>query len=344
MSRTLVIRLSALGDVAMLVPVLYSVAAKYPDEEFILVTKSPLLGIFEYKPSNVTVFPVYSKDKHKGIKGLLRLTKELSILNPDKVVDAHNVLRSMYIRTFFRLKGKKIEIIDKGKVGKKALSKRHNKKLVPLKTSIQRYVDVFKSVGYDFELKFRSIFEYADRDFKQIEFIAGTKSNTWIGIAPFAKHQGKIYPLEKMEEVLKNLSSRSDVKIFLFGGGKEETEHLNNWTERYPSSICVAGKMKFPEELLLMSYIDVMLTMDSGNMHLASLVGTPVVSVWGATHPYAGFYGFGQDPNNAVQANLPCRPCSVYGNKPCFRNDYACLNNISPEIIVKKVESILNHS
>ena len=339
MSRTLIIRLSALGDVAMLVPVLYSAAEKYPDEEFILVTKSPLLGIFEYRPSNVTVFPVYAKDKHKGIKGLFRLVKELSILKPDKIVDAHNVLRSMYIRTFFRLKGIKIGVIDKGKAEKKALSKQHNKKLIPLKTSIQRYLDVFKSLGYDFELNFRSIFEYADRDFKLIEPLVGTKNGSWIGIAPFAKHQGKILPLERTEEVLKHLSSKPDVKIFLFGGGKEETELLNTWAERYPSTVCIAGKMKFPDELLLMSYLDIMLTMDSGNMHLASLVGTPVVSVWGATHPYAGFYGFGQKPDNAVQVELPCRPCSVYGNKPCFRNDYACLNGISPEMIVERIEN-----
>ncbi len=342
MSRTLVIRLSALGDVAMLVPVLYSVAAEYPEEEFILVTKSPLLGIFEYKPSNVTVFPVYAKDKHKGIRGLFRLVNELSALRPDKIVDAHDVLRSKYIRICFRLKGKKVGVIDKGKAEKKALTRRYNKKFSPLKTSIQRYLDVFNDTGYNFELKFKSIFEYADRDFKLIEPITGAKEGTWIGIAPFAKHQGKLYPPEKIEEVLQILSLNPEVKIFLFGGGKEETDFLNSWAERYPSTICIAGKMRFPMELLLMSYINVMLTMDSGNMHLASLVGTPTVSVWGATHPYAGFYGFGQDPDNAVQIELSCRPCSVYGNKPCFRKDYACLGGISPEMIVKKINSVLN--
>ncbi len=342
MSRTLVIRLSALGDVAMLVPVLYSAAAAFPDEEFILVTKSPLLGMFEYKPSNVIVYPVFYKDKHKGIRGLFRLAKELAVLKPDKIVDAHDVLRSKYIRTFFRLKGKKIEVIDKGKSEKKLLTRRYNKKFFPLKTSIQRYMDVFKDSGYNFELKFRSVFEYANRDFNMIEPITGAKDCVWVGIAPFAKHKGKIYPLEKTEEVLKNLSSKPDVKIFLFGGGKEETDLLNTWAERYPSTICVAGKMKFSIELLLMSYIDVMLTMDSGNMHLASLVGTPVVSVWGATHPYAGFFGFGQDPDNAVQIELSCRPCSVYGNKPCFRKDYACLNGISPDMVVRKINAVLN--
>ncbi|MDR1369059.1 MAG: glycosyltransferase family 9 protein [Dysgonamonadaceae bacterium] len=342
MSRTLIIRLSALGDVAMLVPVLYSAASKYPEQEFILVTKSPLLGIFEYKPSNVTVFPVYAKGEHKGLRGLFRLVGELSALKPDKIIDSHNVLRSVYIRIFFRLKGKKVGIIHKGKAEKKALTGRYNKTFFPLKTSIQRYLDVFKDTGYNFDLEFKSIFEYASRDFTLIEPVTGAKDKTWIGIAPFAKHRGKIYPLEKMEEALDTLSSKPGVKLFLFGGGKEETEFLTGWAERYPSTVCIAGKMKFPTELQLMSYLDVMLTMDSGNMHLASLVGTPVVSVWGATHPYTGFYGFGQDPDNAIQLELSCRPCSVYGNKPCFRKDYACMKDISPQMIVKRIDDVLD--
>lgn len=77
-------------------------------------------------------------------------------------------------------------------------------------------------------------------------------------------------------------------------------------------------------------------------MHLASLVETPVVSVWGATHPYAGFYGYKQDLNNIVQAELFCRPCSIYGNKPCYRGNYECMELINPEIIVSKVLGIID--
>ena len=90
-----------------------------------------------------------------------------------------------------------------------------------------------------------------------------------------------------------------------------------------------------------MSHLDVMVSMDSGNMHLASLTATPVVSIWGATHPFAGFMGWRQNPDNAIGLNLPCRPCSVYGNKPCLRGDYACLKNISPEMVLEKVVKVL---
>ena len=90
-----------------------------------------------------------------------------------------------------------------------------------------------------------------------------------------------------------------------------------------------------------MSHLNAMLSMDSANMHMASLVATPVVSVWGATHPYAGFMGWGQKPENIVQVELDCRPCSIYGQKPCLRGDYACMNMIKPEIIVEKINFLL---
>ena len=88
-----------------------------------------------------------------------------------------------------------------------------------------------------------------------------------------------------------------------------------------------------------MSHLDTMVSMDSANMHLASLTGTRVVSVWGATHPYCGFMGWQQKEEDAVQINtLSCRPCSVFGNKPCHRGDFACMNNILPEEIIQRIE------
>nr|AIA86245.1 CAZy families GT9 protein [uncultured Prevotella sp.] len=93
--------------------------------------------------------------------------------------------------------------------------------------------------------------------------------------------------------------------------------------------------------MALISHLKVMISMDSANMHLASLTGTPVVSIWGATHYYAGFMGWGQHPENATEVSLSCRPCSIFGNKACFRKDYACLQRITPDMIVSKIEKIV---
>jgi ADP-heptose:LPS heptosyltransferase len=325
MARTLAIRLSSLGDVAMTVPVVYSVAKRYPADEFILLTKKPLLPLFINKPSNLKIFPVHTKGKHKGITGIWKLVRELDKKGIDQIADLHQVLRSVEMDWYFKLKGKKIAVIDKDKKDKKALIRKNKKKITPLKSSFERYQKVFEELGYDASLDFVSLFAAKDK-----------KEETRIGIAPFAKHQYKIYPFEKMEEVIRLLNEKPSTKIFLFGG-KGECHLLENWAEKYEQVESIAGHSSFFEELLIMNSLDVMLSMDSANMHLASLVNTPVVSIWGATHPYAGFYGYNQDLGNAIQLDMDCRPCSVFGNNPCWRGDFACMRNITPGQVVEKI-------
>ncbi len=111
---------------------------------------------------------------------------------------------------------------------------------------------------------------------------------------------------------------------------------LDKWAERYKGVESVAGKISLGEELELMSKLRVMVSMDSANMHLASLVGTRVVSIWGATHPNAGFLGIGQRESDCVQRELTCRPCSIYGKRKCKYGDYRCMD-IAPEEIVRKL-------
>lgn len=166
----------------------------------------------------------------------------------------------------------------------------------------------------------------------------------WVGLAPFAAHAGKIYPEEKMRDLIALLNQRHPSwRFFLFGGGGRERDLLTAWAEPFPKTQCVGTLLhSLDEELILMSRLDAMVSMDSANMHLASVVGTPVVSVWGATHPFAGFMGWGQPAENAIQVEgLPCRPCSVYGNTPCLRGDFACMAGIAPERIVKRIEEVV---
>jgi ADP-heptose:LPS heptosyltransferase len=87
--------------------------------------------------------------------------------------------------------------------------------------------------------------------------------------------------------------------------------------------------------------MDLAVSMDSANMHLASLFGIPVISIWGATHPFTGFNGWNQPPGNAVQIDLYCRPCSVFGNKPCYRGDHACMQLLPEEMILERIKSLI---
>ena len=333
MTTTLVIRLSSLGDVAITIPVLYSVAEKYPDDHFLMLTQSAWQSLFVNKPPNLTVFPVYTKGKHKGLRGIIRLLRELSTviqIKETKAADLHGVIRSFFIDCYFRLRGCPVAVINKGRREKQKLVRKERKIVRPLKTSVDRYREVFQKSGYDSSLCFNGLFPEKPKK----------KKIRTIGIAPFAKHLGKTYPPEKMEEVVRRLSELPDLQIILWGS-KWESEYLESWVVKYRNVTSVAGQMPLQEELSLMNRMDLMVSMDSANMHMASLVDTPVVSIWGATHPYAGFYGYNQKESNIIQIDLPCRPCSVFGNKPCYRGDYACLKQITPEMIVDKIKNLL---
>ena len=335
MKKLLVIRFSALGDIAMTVPVVHDLAMQYPDLEITMLSREMARPLFENLPKNVHFFGADLKGRHKSLFGLNRLLKDIHFMDFDYIADFHDVLRTQWLRFICRLFGKKVAKIDKGRKGKKALTRQKNKVFVQQKTAFERYANVLEQLRFPIEQHFEKL-EYAS-------FCETQKApnETWIGIAPFAKHPAKVYPLERMETVIKALSERENTTIFLFGGGEDEKRQIAELCAKYPNVQAAKCQHGLAGELALMGQLDVMLSMDSANMHLASLVGAPVVSIWGGTHPYAGFLGWNQKEDDCIQLDLPCRPCSVYGNKPCYRGDYACLNDITPEQIISKLNRYL---
>lgn len=343
-----------MGDVAMTVPVIYSLAQQYPTVRITMLSRPFARPFFENLAPNVGFMEADIKGEYKGVKGLNALYRRLVAKQFTAIADLHSVLRSDYLRMRFNLDRYKVAHIEKHRKGKRKLIAAKNKQMVQQPTSFQNYADVFSRLGYPINLDFTSIFSeqggnltelpteiFQDKD--QVIHKEGNNDTPWIGIAPFAAHKGKIYPVEQMEKVIQQLiHSYPQACLYLFGGGEKEKEVMDKWSETYPQVVNASALLHgLSQELILMSHLQVMISMDSGNMHLASLVNTPVVSVWGATHPYAGFMGWNQDVVNAVQVELPCRPCSIYGNKPCMRGDYACLCNITPKQIVEKVKNIL---
>ncbi|MCP9610650.1 glycosyltransferase family 9 protein [Coprobacter tertius] len=341
--RILIIRLSALGDIAMSLPVVYSMCRSYPDVEFTMLTSEAGSRLFLSPPGNLTVIVAEVHGRHAGVKGIYRLFRELNAPRYDGVVDLHDVLRTKWLRLLFLSSGIPTAHIDKGRPEKKRLTARRHKIKKQLKTSFSRYADVFGRFGFVLPVSFIPFTK------EQLPLIPDfvkyfTDNKIGIGIAPFAQHIGKIYPEDKMKDVIRLLSQSGEYRIFLFGGGEKESAVLNEWACEYPDVVSLAGKKYGLEnEMALMSRLIAVISMDSANMHLASLVGTPVISVWGATHRYAGFLGWGQKIENVVDVDLSCRPCSIYGNKSCWRKDYACLYRINSRRIIDCVEKIVLH-
>lgn len=329
----------------MTVPVVYSLAKTYPDLRITVLSRPFARPLFADLAPNVSFMEADLKREYRGIKGLNALYRRLSAKHFTAIADFHNVLRSEYLRVRFNLDLYRVEHIDKHRIGRRQLTSFHNKQLVQQPTSFQNYADVLARLGYPVTLGFRSLFPKEGGNLNLLPAIVGPKNTgeEWIGIAPFAAHPGKVYPPEKMLQVMKlTLQRHPQARLFLFGRGEQEERYFTEWCQQMPQCVYVGRELEtMYQELILMSHLDVMVSMDSANMHLASVVGVPVVSVWGATHPYAGFMGWGQTAERAVQIDLPCRPCSVYGNKPCLRGDFACMNQISPEMIVGRIDFVI---
>ena len=341
----LIIRFSALGDVAMTVPVVKSLAEQYPNIRITVLSKPFAHIFFKNLAPNVGFMGADVSGEYHGVKGLNALYRRLSAKHFTAIADLHDTLRSKYLRMCFNLGSTRVKHIDKKKIGKRHLTSKNHKILIQQPTSFENYAEVFEKLGYPVSINFSSIYAGQSVDLTDIHQKTGRKklNEKWIGIAPFAAHKGKIYPLSKTESITRMLIERHPhIKIFLFGGGKSERKLLDEWTKKYERCINVSTIFDcLQKELALMSQLDVMLSMDSANMHLASLVATPVVSIWGATHPFAGFMGWNQSEENVVQTELDCRPCSIYGKKACFRGDYACLYNIAPQTVIEKIEKII---
>ena len=316
----LVLRFSAFGDVAILQPVLRQRAAANPDVHFTLAAPKRAQPLFDGIP-NVDFLPI---DKHKPLR---EIWQTLYATRPDVVADMHGVLRTYALDSLFRMRGVPVHTIDKERVSRKRLLREKNKDLTPLKPSWRRYDEVFNSIGLAGKTE-------------QQGFVCTHLSDDGlrrIGIAPFAQHAGKVWPMENVARLIELLAQQAENRIFLFGG-RDEVEALRSLAAPYGPLVQVcAGMGSLADEMEMMRSLNVLLSMDSANMHIDSCLGVPVVSIWGATHPSAGFYGWRQRPEWALQADMPCRPCSMFGNKPCRFGDYRCLKAITPEQVAKKL-------
>lgn len=326
--KILLFRFSALGDVALTVPVVESLARQYPNDEFVVVSRPFVAPLFANLGDNLS-FRGVNLNAYKGLRGLLCLANELRReTKADAVADLHDVLRTQVLRTLLRLMGLRVATIDKGRKEKHRLvsgEERH-----ALKHVTMRYAEVLDKLGRKVEVNFQKL--------NVLPLCAKPKQAQWVGVAPFAAHRGKIYPPAQMYQAVAMLLERHPMlEVFLFGS-RDEMENIRSpWMKPRLRFVCDEVK-GLGDELRLMGQLDAMVSMDSANLHLASLVKIPVVSLWGATHPYAGFTGYGQATEDALQLDLPCRPCSIYGNRSCAFGDYHCLTNIAPQDIVSAVE------
>ena len=301
----LVLRTSAMGDVAMLPHALRALMSAYPGLRVTVATRPVFKPFFE--GLGVDFLDVDLKGVHHSLRGMWRLAAEARRLGVDAVADVHDVLRSRAFRLSMTLHGIPVAFIHKGRAEKRRFIRCGSRGMEPLRHTVLRYCDTFRRLGFVFDDP-----EPARRQERPEPF--GPKEGVWVGFAPFSAQRGKTYPEELRREAM------------------ERT---------YPNVTALFGKVGLDGEMDLIADLDCVVSMDSLVMHLAALVATPVVSVWGATHPGLGFLGYGCDPRGVLQADMACRPCSVFGSKPCRYGDYRCLKAVTPAMIAERVRLLV---
>ncbi|MEN8928829.1 MAG: glycosyltransferase family 9 protein [Flavobacteriales bacterium] len=333
----LVIRFSAMGDVALTIPALLSVVDSYPEIHITLITR-PFFASFIPKHERINAIGI-ELDQYKGLLGLRRLTKGLlNNHNIDEVIDLHNVLRSRIITSFFKLKGKKITTLNKNRAAKKKVISHQS--VAQLPHVIEQYLNTFERAGYQAKL-IEGPWLKPETKPQLTEFLEQHKLNSketkWIGIAPFAAHEAKMWGMKNIKTLITELTKKNYI-VFLFGGGKAEIEKLNQLENKEKQVFSVAGKIQFDQELALMKQLDYLVCMDSSNMHFATLVGTPVISIWGATTPLIGFYPL-NNQDLMLQVTEDERKkltLSPYGNKESD-NGFDWRKAISVEEVLKRI-------
>lgn len=336
MKRIIVTRFSAMGDVAMVASVLKEFQEQHSDTEIIVISRKLFEAFFENIPR--VIFHTFDpKGKHRGLLGIYTLFQELKSYKAKFIADLHNNIRSRTLGFLFKMTGSTIEILDKGRKEKEELTRSDNKIKKQLKLTTERYADVFRQLGFPITLSHK-----LNKDFRLIpnnllNILAS--DNRKIGIAPFAQHSYKVFPLEKMEEVIAYLS-QNNYYVFIFGGGQQEKDIAEKWSSKYNNIYNTIGEYKVSQELDIISHLDLMISMDSSGMHMASLVGTRSLSIWGATHPFAGFLGYGQSYEDCIQVEHENRPSSVYGNKTCLCDGVEAIDLVTSKMVIQEINKI----
>jgi ADP-heptose:LPS heptosyltransferase len=336
MQQIAIIRFSAIGDVALWVPVVKRALQLNPSIHITFITKKQTAFLFNHT-DRLSVIGLDVQQHYKGLFGIFKMAKFINKQQHfDVIIDGHDVIRTMVLRRLLKAPSK--FVFDKGRQQKKDYVAK--KIATPLPHTTQRYAAVLKQAGLliDDQFNYPAI-QISDVD-KQIakQFVSCISSKTIIGIAPFARHEGKIYPLEKMQEVLQRLQQ---YQIILFGAGPTEVAQMKMWQNKF-ANISLVTKFTFVQQIAIMQYCHKMVCMDSANMHIAAMQGVPVISIWGATHTDLGFAPLLDNQHNIIQIStkvLPCRPCAVFGNKPCTLSaaPYACMRLITEASIAEAI-------
>jgi len=323
--KVLVIRLSSLGDVILSSAVLTPLHKKGFDIDFL--TFKPFDQLFKEDYRIKKVISVNKKDI-TGVKKILQFTKKME--NYDYIIDLHSNFRSTLISKFTR---GKVFRYRKKSIQRRLYTKPFFRKFLgePFNV-VESYVETLKPLGVE---KHNPKPELILLE-KEKEKVKTFLPEKFIAIGAGARYKNKSYPFfDRVSYIL----DKKGFKVVLVGDKSDKDVDKTI----YPKTVSdLRGKLSLRESLAVLSQAQLTISNDSAVAHMSRAVKTPVLMIYGATHPFFGFYPFPEE-GEYILKGLKCQPCHIHGKKECKLKTVECLN-INPELVVDKALNLLKKS
>lgn len=321
-SKILIIRLSSLGDVILTQSVAAEIKNQFPAAELHFITKKnyvPLLEAFG------CIDQIHIWEEYKSFSQLRKLAKNKFEL----VIDLQNKFNSFLIKLI--LNSSKICTYNKQHTLRRNIVK--HKTSNTISSTIDLYFSALQKIGkVPSGWKAPQLQPVSQLSSATAKSISSSKPN--LAIFPGALHKTKQYPPELFSAVIEQLEDKLNIILLGSASEKKIADQIMEKTQKPVHNLC--GNLDLAQLITFISKMDIILSNDSGPMHLAAALQKPQIAIFGATHPKLGFA-----PNNKnaviLTANLACQPCSLHGSSTCPLGHLKCLRTIEPTRIVKAV-------
>ena len=315
--KILIIRFSSLGDIILTEPVSYILHRNFPEAQIDYLTKKQFIPLVEN-------FRHINNIYHKK-------NKELFKINYDIIIDLHSKLSSYIVS--FKLKGyRKIHY-----------NKKHLKRVLIVKkiinSKIESTVNLYLSSLKKLHLhnEFEKPVLIPEKNQKIDNLLKSVKTNkTKVAIFAGAKHNTKMYPIEYLNQFIRLNKSKFQ---FILLGAPNEKELSATISKNNSGILDFTGEFDLSELIYFISQINIVISNDSGPMHIAAALNKPQIAIFGSTHPNLGFAPVNHKAI-ILQKNLPCRPCDLHGKKKCPLKHFRCMKDISPYELSKALISL----
>lgn len=318
--KFLVIRFSSIGDIVLTSPVVRCLKNQVENAEIHFATKQKFAPILVSNPNISKV--------HVLKENITELIHELKSDKFDYIIDLHQNFRSNRIKRALKVPSFSVNKLD----FKKFLLIRFKINRLPKKHIVDRYLETVVSLGVKNDGKGLDYF-IPEKDLFPLADLPVTFQNEYIAFVIAGTYNTKKLPVEKISEICREI----EYPVILLGGKKEFETGENVFSKSKGNVLNLAGKLKLNQSASLIKNARVVLTNDTGLMHIAAAFQKKILSFWGNTVPDFGMVPYKANPDSKIVEveNLKCRPCSKLGYERCPKKHFKCMNDISMENAVR---------